>query len=151
MPIRLAIRTDAKTLHKLHSASVTELCDQYDTATIAAWLSGRTPEGYLNGIDSREMYVYEEQDKIHGFSHVVPGEVIALFVSPASARKGIGTALMNHAVSRARENWEGPVRLEATLNAVVFYQHLGFRKLGDRIALRNGVEIPVVEMETNEI
>lgn len=84
-----------------------------------------------------------------GFSHIVPGEIVALFISPQCARKGIGTTLMKHAMPIARQDWEGPIRLEATLNAVLFYESLGFKRIRELMAQRNNTAIPVVEMESN--
>ncbi len=146
MPIRLAVPDDARTIHELHKASVTELCTLYSREMIEGWLKGRSPEGYT-GIAKKEMYVFEDQGEIFGFSHVVPGEIVALFVAPGSAGKGIGTRLMMHALPIARKDWGGPVQLEATLNAVPFYKTLGFRKIRETTARRNDVDLPLVEME----
>lgn len=150
MPIRLATTDDAQAIHALHTASVTELCTLYSTQIITGWLEGRSPQGY-EGIPKKEMYVYEDLGEILGFSHVVPGEIVALFISPQCARNGIGTSLMKHAMPIARQGWEGPIRLEATLNAVLFYETLGFKKIRELMALRNNTEMPVVEMESNGI
>jgi len=95
------------------------------------------------------MYVYAEQGEILGFSHVVPGEILALFVTPQSSRRGVGTALMAHAIAIARINWVGSVKLESTLNAVPFYQALGFTKVRDSVVQRSGIDIPVIEMESD--
>jgi GNAT superfamily N-acetyltransferase len=146
MTVRLATKDDAQAIHDLHTASVTQLCTLYDRDTIDGWLHGRTPEGY-KGIARQEMYVYEDSGRIIAFSHVVPGEIVALFVSPDSARMGIGTAMMAHAMPVAWRNWQGPLKLESTLNAVVFYEVIGFKKIRDLIVHRNNIEIPVVLME----
>ena len=151
MPIRLATSYDAQIIKDLHTASVTQLCNQYTPEMIAVWLEDRSPEGYMRGISRKEMYVYENQGKILGFSHVVPGEIVALFVSPESARKGVGSALIKHAMPYSRSNWEGSVRLEATLNSVPFYQTIGFKKIGESVTRRNNVEILTIIMEADEI
>jgi GNAT superfamily N-acetyltransferase len=122
----------------------------YSQETITGWLKGRSPEGY-RGIAKKEMYVFEDQAEILGFSHVVPGEVVAIFVSPKSARKGIGTVLLNHAIPYAEGNWDGPIRIEATLNAVHFYKSAGFKKVEETIVVRNEIEIPIVIMEKGQI
>lgn len=146
MTIRLASIDDAQAIHNLHTASVTRLCTMYAAETIAGWLAGRTPEGY-KGIAKNEMYVYEAQGKIIGFSHVVNRDIAALFVSPESAGKGVGSALMRHALHHIRQRCEGPISLESTLNAVPFYEKMGFKKTGDSLTYRNNVEIPTVLME----
>ncbi|MDH3529160.1 MAG: GNAT family N-acetyltransferase, partial [Acidobacteriota bacterium] len=117
MSIRLATKKDAQTIHDLHTESVTGLCNLYSNEIIEGWLKGRTPDGY-KGIDKNEMYVYEIAGRIVGFSHVVPGEIIAIFVSPDHAREGVGTKLLKHAIPLAKRGWDGPVKIKATLNAV---------------------------------
>jgi GNAT superfamily N-acetyltransferase len=114
---------------------------------VAALLRDRTPQGYV-GIERGEMHVYEEQSEILGFSQVVPGEILALFVSPASSRRGVGSALMAHAINIARRDRAGSVKLESTLNAVPFYQAPGFGRIRDSMVQRSGIDIPVVEMES---
>jgi hypothetical protein len=54
--------------------------------------------------------------------------------------------LLAHAMTHAREDWSGPVRLEATLNARAFYESAGFREVGGATTRRNNVDIPVVVM-----
>jgi hypothetical protein len=49
--------------------------------------------------------------------------------------------------SGARREPEGPVRLEATLNARDFYERAGFREVRRSTVKRNHVDVPVVVME----
>ncbi len=147
MKIRLATIKDAQEIHDLHSESARQLCTQYSSVVINGWLKGRTPEGYYEGILRGEMYICENDVQICGFSHVIPGEIVALFVKPNMARKGIGTLLANHGLSFARKTWVGPIKLEATLNAVPFYESVGFKTTGQCVTRRNNVEIPIVLME----
>ena len=75
--IRLATAEDALAIHELHTASVKGLCKgAYSLEIIDGWLKGRSPDGY-KGIAKAEMYVIESDGRIMGFSHVVPGEIVA--------------------------------------------------------------------------
>jgi GNAT superfamily N-acetyltransferase len=91
--------------------------------------------------------VAEYGGRVVGFSEAVPGEVLAVFVVPECAGRGVGTALLRHAVTLAGGP-ESPVRLEATLNAVGFYERLGFRAVRPGVVRRNDMNISVVIMES---
>ena len=148
--IRMATSQDAESIHALHLASVRALCkDAYSSEIIEGWLANRSPSGY-KGIQKNEMYVVVQNGIIVGFSHVIPGEIVAVFVHPDHVRQGIGSMLMRHGITKAKIDHVGPIKIEATLNAQPFYETMGFRKIGDLIARRNEVEIPIVEMELNE-
>jgi hypothetical protein len=45
--------------------------------------------------------------------------VIAIYVHPAHVCHGVGTAILRSAVNMARAGHNGPIRLEATLNAQI--------------------------------
>jgi len=53
-------------------------------------------------------------------------QVTALYVAPQSARKGIGRTLIREAELLAGENGLCELNLKATLNAVEFYERVGF-------------------------
>ena len=146
--IRSAKPVDAPTLHELHTASVRTLCaPHYDPHVIDGWLSNRTPAGYLPVIDAGRVIVAIVEDEIAGFGEAIPGEIRAIYVRPAYARRGVGSALLRRCLDMARPDQPGSIRLEATLNAVSFYERHGFSQI-ERITLpRNAVEIPVVVME----
>jgi GNAT superfamily N-acetyltransferase len=145
--IRLATLDDAEAIHALHTISVRALCKYaYPPEVINGWLLNRSPSGY-KGITRKEMYVAEVNETIVGFSHIVPGEIIAIFVHPDHVRKGIGSTLMHHGIAKAKIRHKGPIKTDATLNAQAFYEAVGFQKTGDRITRRNEVDIPIVEME----
>ena len=145
--IRLATAEDALAIHELHTASVKALCKgAYSLEIIDGWLKGRSPDGY-KGIAKGEMYVIESDGRIMGFSHVVPGEIIAIFIHPDVARHGVGSTLVQHGISKAKINWDGPVKVVATLNAQPFYEKHGFTKTGTRVVQRNNIAMPIIEME----
>lgn len=145
--IRLAVREDAQAIHHLHTLSVSTLCrTHYSADLIEQWIARRTPEGYYEGIDRGEMFVCESCGQMIGFGHAVPGEVAAVFVHPDHACQGVGSRLLDHALSRAKRNHTGPITVVATLNAEAFYARHGFREKARYSVRRNTVEVPVVEM-----
>jgi ribosomal protein S18 acetylase RimI-like enzyme len=145
--IRQATASDAGRIHEIHGASVQALCsDSYGPGVIQGWLHGRTPAGYLRGISNGATFVAELGARTVGFCEAVPGEILALFVDPQWTGRGIGAALLSHAMGRAAIDAQR-VRLESTLNAVGFYEKLGFCQISPSIVRRNDVDVPVVIME----
>ena len=145
--IRAATHADAKAICSLHLSAVRALCaPHYAPEVIEGWLRGRVPEGYLPGIRSGSTFVAEVDKKVVGFGQSKPGEVLAVFVEPGSARRGIGSLLLERALRDAGVN-KGVVRVEATINAVSFYESYGFRVVGQGTQRRNDVDVPVVIME----
>jgi ribosomal protein S18 acetylase RimI-like enzyme len=151
--IRQATSRDADRIHELHTNSVKGLCqDHYSPEQIAGWLKNRTPQGYLPGIERGEMFVIVEGERIVGFGHAIPGEVVAVYVDPERARHGVGRTILAEGITRARRGHQGGVRLDATLNAQAFYQKAGFIEVERKAVSRNGVNLPLVVMELkNEI
>jgi putative acetyltransferase len=145
--IRKAIEEDAVRIHELHINSARKICSTvYSPEIIDGWLEKRTPGGYLAGIQAGEMYVAEIRGKIVGFGHAVPGEIEAIYVDPAYARQGVGTALMSHGLKMANVKAPGVIRLQSTLNARPFYESMGFRFVKEITLRRNTVDIPCYEM-----
>ena len=73
--------------------------------------------------------------------------MIAVYVDPEAARRGVGAAIMRRALQTAARGHAGPIRLESTLNAQAFYERFGFREVHRATVRRNQVAIPVVVME----
>jgi GNAT superfamily N-acetyltransferase len=146
--IRTATPDDAARLHELHSAAVRQPCARhYAPDIIEGWLANRTPSGYLGEIERAAIFVVEHEGRIVGFGEADAGMVVACYVDPALARRGIGSTIMAHALALARRGHDGPIRLESTLNAAAFYERFGFRAVARSSVRRNDVDIPVVLME----
>ena len=146
--IRTATPDDAVRLHELHTAAVREICaPHYAPDIIKGWLANRTPAGYLAEIERAAIFVVEHEGRIVGFGEAAAGVVVACYVDPALARRGVGSTIMAHALAIARRGHDGPIRVESTLNAAPFYERFGFRAVARSTVRRNHVEIPVVLME----
>jgi len=146
--IRAAGPRDGARLHELHTAAVRRICaPHYAPEIIDGWLSNRTPEGYLPEIDRGAIFVVEDERRIVGFGEAAPGVVIAVYVDPTAVRRGVGSAIMSHALGIARRGHDGPIRIESTLNAARFYERSGFAEVGRSTVRRGHVDIPVVLME----
>jgi predicted N-acetyltransferase YhbS len=146
--IRLATPSDAPRLHELHTASVRRICaPHYAPHVIDGWLANRRPAGYLPRIERGELFVAEQSESIVGFGEAVPGVIVACYVDPTLVRRGVGSAIMRHALEVAQRGHDGPIRVEATLNAAPFYARFGFRELQRSTLRRGAVDVPYVLME----
>jgi putative acetyltransferase len=148
--IRLATPADASCLNELHVASVRALCSgHYAAQVIDGWLLDRTPQGYLEPISRRAIFVAERDHKIVGFGEAAPGAVIAVYVDPEATGRGIGRQILQHALGLARGTEGGPIMVESTLNASAFYERHGFREVKRTTVKRNHVEVPIVVLQHN--
>lgn len=151
LTIRQATEADAPRLHELHTVSVRTLCSKhYAPEVIDGWLLKRSPQGYLPPIQRGDSFVAEYSSKIVGFGEAVPGVIIAVYVDPTAVERHVGSAIMRHALKIAQTGYIPPIRLEATLNAVGFYEQFGFREV-ERVSVQRGlITVPCVLMELQE-
>ncbi len=147
MEIKTATISDAKEMHRIHTNAVKETCkDFYTKKQIDVWLEGRTPEGYHEGINKGDMYVAENNGRIVGFGHAIPGEIVAVFVDPISHKKGIGKMLLEYGLKISLKGHQ-KVKVESTVNAEGFYKKHGFVKIRDDVHIKRGVESPIIVLE----
>ena len=93
---------------------------------------------------SEIFYVLTEDDEIKGYVHFTKAEILGLFVDPKEHGKGYGKALLQFALKEIQER---PVKIYATLNAVEFYTHFGFKKVKLAVVRRHERDIYVWEMK----
>ncbi len=149
--IRPAIATDAEAIFAITQAAVEGLArDHYSPQQIAGWMGDRTPETYRPEAACGRIKVAELAGRVVGYVDALPGELTRLFLLPAVAGQGLGKALLRVGLAQARQGHQGPLRLEATLNAAPFYARNGFRTVGPGVFGGRGPgypDIPVVVME----
>ncbi len=135
----------------MHTTAVRTICGPHYTAgVIEGWLSVLHPPGYLPPIERGDMFVVEEDGRVVGFGEAVPGVIIAVYVDPAATARGVGSAIVRHALDIAQPGGRGPVRLQSTLNAARFYERFGFREIDRSTVRRGGIAVPVVLMERDD-
>jgi ribosomal protein S18 acetylase RimI-like enzyme len=95
---------------------------------IDAWTVERALQE-LDGSDDIDIVT----DEVDGFVRFRPGYIASLYVDPAAGGRGIGTALLRHALADIGSR---PVTLwvfEANVRARALYERNGFRPDGARI------------------
>lgn len=161
--LREATPADDGAIAAVHDAAIRAFAtEQYDAEQIEAWASlsegdddtgaadGRADDGSSPVDEEKQSLVVAEHDgRVVGFGHlaVATGEIVAVYVHPDAARAGVGSRLLDRLESRAREAGLAELTLSASLNAVVFYEKLGYERV-ERTTheLQAGLELPCVAM-----
>ena len=148
--IRRAREKDAEAVGRVHRNAIRGLArGHYTDEQIEAW-SGPRPQAHFGDvIRGKEFYVAEEGGEVVGFGslNVGAGEVDAVYVAPAAAGRGVGMKLLRAVEGRAREAGLKRLRVEASLNAVGFYERAGYELQGTGAhRLWNGIELPCAHM-----
>ncbi len=148
--IRRARREDCQTIASVHAAAVGGISTSFYTPEeIRAWAVPKKPESYEESIGTKEFFVAETGGAIVGFGVLnrESAEVEALYVSPETGRRGIGLEVLRKLEERARVNGLRVLRLNASLNAVPFYERAGYvAQERSKYRLATGVEIACVPM-----
>src|SRR5262245_32693031 len=148
---RPAQRGDGQSLFDLTWALVKGLAkDHYAPEVIASWMGERTLAYYEELIANGHMIVAERNGVIVGFVDAEPGWLLRLFILPNASGSGLGRHLLQIGIEQARRGHHGPIKTEATLNAVGFYERHGFKIRGKGYARSDnvgGAQIPIMQME----
>ncbi|WP_435358609.1 GNAT family N-acetyltransferase [Haloarchaeobius sp. DFWS5] len=166
MHVRTATAEDASAIRRVHRDAILELGPEaYSDRQVEAWAGGvddAEDADYAAVItdDSMAYIVAEIDDEVVAFGSLcvdapedygasVDGEVTGVYVHSSVARSGVGTAVITELERRAQDHGLGAVGLEASLNAVPFYEAHGYervRELRHEFSAPSGVEGTVVEM-----
>ncbi len=120
--IRPALAGDGVSAFEITRNSVAGLAGSHHSEQqLKSWMGARNPEFYEELISRGRMFVAVRGDgKVVGFVDTVPGEVTRMFILPEAAGQGLGSRLLALGIAGASDGFSGPIRLEATLNAVRF-------------------------------
>lgn len=156
MNIRRAKLTDAEALWRIQTQAIRHQGpSHYTEEQINAWAGKLTPdtdiiERYSSMLEHGVVFVAEDTNgTLAGFSHLVPetGEVGAIYVHPDHLQHGVGRQLIEALEEEARRLGVTKLHLKASLNAVAFYERVGFKFDHEEIhRFRSGTEMPCVIM-----
>jgi GNAT superfamily N-acetyltransferase len=104
-----------------------------------------------NDIDSQRIFVAREDVDVLGFYVLRPmnetrEELDMLFVDPAFIGRGVGGALMLHAIDVARESGASVIVIVSDPYAAPFYEHCGGVLVGSSVSSSTGRTLPVYEV-----
>jgi len=132
--IRRAGPDDGPAIEAIHATAVRAgYRGHYAPADVDAWVVGMAT--WRVGVDParRDVLVAEEGGRVVGFAALdaAVGEVTAVYVDPVAWRHGVGRGLLDAVETIARLRGVATARLDASLNAVVFYESAGWRREHD--------------------
>jgi GNAT superfamily N-acetyltransferase len=141
---------DCEGVWRVFTRAVRELArDAYTPAQIEAWAALRQPANFAAAIGKREFYVAEDAGTIVAYAQLdIPAGLLeAVYVAPEFTGHGLGRQLMDLLEEKARAAGLKSLRLRASLNAVGFYERLGWQA-GRREShqLPGGVAFDIVHM-----
>ena len=150
LEIRRARQEDCHSIGSVHSAAVSGIPPTlYTPEEIQAWAVPRQPASYEEAIRTKEFFVAEDGGTIVGFGvlNQESGEIEAVYVTPGAGRRGIGLEVLRKLEERACTLGLSVLKLNASLNAVPFYQKAGYvAQERSKYRLLTGVEIVCVPM-----
>ncbi len=130
MLIRKAVESDAEPIWELHAESIRHFCSaSYTPEQIDEWVGALALDRYLQAMKALEFVVAEEDNQVRGFCilNLQSGELHAIYLSPTATGRGLGRRLMTWAETTAHQHGWKELILQATLNAVRFYEKCGFK------------------------
>ena len=150
LKIRRARQEDCHSIGSVHAAAVRGIRTAlYTPEEIQAWAVPKNPSSYEESIRIKEFFVAEDVGVIVGFGvlNQESAEVEAVYVSPEADRRGIGLEVLRKLEERASDLGLQLLRLNASLNAVPFYEKAGYvAQERSKYRLLTGVEIACVPM-----
>lgn len=131
MLIRAAHPSEAEACWRLRNQSICHGCKAvFPPAQIAQWTPDQMPEAWPSLVMNPGFFVAEGEGQLlaTGLLDATTARIEAMFVAPDWQGRGLGRHLLQHLLTRARQQGLAAVSLSATPNAVAFYAALGFEQ-----------------------
>jgi putative acetyltransferase len=136
-------------LHDVFFSSVNTLArDRYTETQIAAWApSSFDRAAWVGRIRTMRPFVVEQSGLIVAYGDLqTSGYIDHFYVAGSHARRGIGTALLEHLCSTAQQRGIARVVSDVSLCAEPFFQRHGFSVSERKTVVVRGVEMPNARM-----
>ena len=149
--VRRAVPDDAVTIASIHAAAVNGERGRgdYGDDQLAAWAGAQTTKGLRERIGPRLFLIAQDANGPVGYAQldIAAGALRSVYVAPRGQRHGVGALLARAALEAASEAGLEELELDSSLNAVPFYEALGFEALGMvEHRLRGGALMTCVHM-----
>jgi putative acetyltransferase len=149
--IREAVAGDAARINAIHAAAVRgeRGGGHYSDAQVDAWAQPRDPSKLVDRIATRRFLIAQDDAEPVAYGQLDPDAAVvrSIYVRPEYQCRGLGRQLALALVESAREAGLQGLELDASLNSVLFYEALGFRRMGDvEHRFASGVAMPCVRM-----
>ena len=155
MVIRSGTEADRHAIHEIHVAAIRGLSSShYGDHQIEVWASIPVPTRYDFEDDREPLFVAERDDSPVGFAQVDLDreQFEKLYVRPDHARRGVASLLVERVEAVASRESVRSLTLVASLNAVPFYERVGYEGVEAitktlRTSAGESVEFPCVRMQ----
>jgi 8-oxo-dGTP pyrophosphatase MutT (NUDIX family)/GNAT superfamily N-acetyltransferase len=130
--IRYATPDDAEALARIRNAAIRSLASaSYSEEQIEYWLESFASPGFSLGAPGKVTLLEESDGQAAGFAQLdtETGHVERVYVAPECARRGVASRLLARIEQEARQSGLARVYVEATLNALPFYERAGYSSL----------------------
>ncbi len=146
--LRSATINDRHALWQVHTQAIrVSAKSHYDAVQIEAWAGRLIPEYYAPNPEVFFAAVADD-NSIVGFGelNLEAGEIEAVFVAPDHGRCGIGRRLLQALEDLAAQRGLTHLVLDASLNAVTFYEKAGYQQKEPTVQLLGEDAVPVPGM-----
>jgi putative acetyltransferase len=149
--VRRAAPDDAATIATIHEAAVSGERGRadYSDEQLAVWARAQTAAELRERVGRRLFFIAEDLNGPVGYAQldVATAVLRSVYVAPRGQRQGVGARLAEAALEAARDTGVDRLELDSSLNAVSFYEALGFETLGNvEHRLRGGAVMTCVHM-----
>ena len=130
LALRTARPADLGTMHDIRRAAI--LGVQVDLAPRAreAWANRRGPNSFAARVAAGDVIIASLAGTDIGWGSSEADHISALYVYPAYGRRGVGRKLLEKLEATVAQRGHEFVHLESSLNAVSFYERLGYAQSG---------------------
>jgi GNAT superfamily N-acetyltransferase len=137
--IRKFIASDAPSVSHVIRKALTEVNSQdYPQDVIQNLCDNFSPHHLIEHAQHRLMYVALEHNRIVGTISLAQNSILTLFVDPLYHRQGIGTELLQHIETIARDLHYHVVNVPSSITAYEFYTRHGYRRVRSEYSPTHG-------------
>lgn len=144
MVIRDFMQGEEAALRRVFMSSIHELARGFYTqAQLEAWAPSHYDRGkWADRISALRPFVATIDGQVAGYADLQPsGHIDHFFVSPQFARRGVGSALMQHVCDAATRRGIPQLSARVSLAAEAFFSRQGFSVVRRQSAAANGVSM----------
>ena len=128
MNFRKGTLEDLELIHEIRRAAILGISSkEFSRTECRTWAERRSPEYFAPRAETGAVVIVEnESGEAIAWGASVGNRVEGIYVRPECGRRGVGRQLMSELEEQIRERGNSSTRLAASLNAVGFYEKLGY-------------------------
>ena len=126
--------------------------DVYTAEQCSAWSEKKpNPDHWRMRCDRKKPFVFTQDDRVVGFLELdSDGHIDCMYVHPEEKRKGIASALIEHAIEANTSVGNQRIFVEASICAKPVFEKKGFSVVKEKEVLIKGVSLKNYDMELKQ-